>query len=177
MKKHFILHFLYMVSFFLFVSVMRDWFDIRFLEFWVGGVVGTALPDIDRILYVYLVKPEAAESKQISGLIDQRKTKDSLKVLSQVKINKSDLLLHSARFQLIFLVFTFWIVTSSNSLFGWGLALAATLHLLIDQAVDYLGSGDLLAWFRDVPFEVEADQRKLFFWVNLIILLFLGLIY
>lgn len=171
------LHSLYLVSFFLLVSVMRDWFGFRFISFWIGGIVGTLLADLDRVLYVYVLSPESPVSKQIRGLINQGKTRASLDVLSTSDINNEELIFHSARFQLVFLLFTFWIVTSSNSLFGWGLALAISLHLLIDQARDYMTSSDLAVWFRDVPFEIDADQRKLFFWVNLIILLFLGLIY
>ena len=177
MKKRITLHLLFMISFFLLISVLRGWFGAFYLQFWIGGIVGVFLPDIDRLLYVYVVKPEVAGSKQVSDLIGQRKAKESLHALSSMEIDRSQLMFHSARFQLIFLLFTFWVVSSSSSLFGWGLALAFTLHLLVDQAVDYLGSRDLSLWFRDIPFEVDVDQRKLFFWVNLVILMFLGLIY
>ena len=177
MKKKISLHLLFMISFFLLISVLRDWFGIYYLQFWVGGLVGVILPDIDRLVYVYVIKPEEAGSKQVSDLVSQRKVKETFDLLSKMNMDRSQLMFHSARFQLIFLLFTFWIVTSSNSLFGWGLALAFTLHLLIDQAVDYASSKDLSLWFRDIPFEIDVDQRKLFFWVNLVILLFLGLIY
>ncbi len=177
MKKRYLLHILYLVSFFLLISVLREWFGLVFIEFWVGGIVGTFLPDIDRILYVYVIGPDTAVAKQVSGMVEQKKSTEKITALSSANIDKKDLIFHSARFQLIFLLFAFWIISSSNSLFGWGLALAFTLHLLVDQAIDLMRGDDLSTWFRDVPFEIDADQRKLFFGVNLVILLFLGLIY
>lgn len=176
-KKEAVLHLLFFAAFFLFISIFRDWFNLNLLPFWIGGIIGTFLPDVDKLLNVYVFNPKSAESTKVSELIKERKAEETIAALSNMPDQNQNRLFHSARFQFIFLLFTFWVVSSSNSLFGWGLTLAFTLHLLIDQAVDYVAGDDLSLWFRDVPIEVDVEQRRLFFWVNLIILLFLGLIY
>jgi len=48
------------------------------------------------------------------------------------------LIFHTILFRAIFFVLTFWVMTSSTSLFGKGIVLAFCLHLVIDQIDRFL---------------------------------------
>ena len=101
--------------------IIKKYFDLSYWTFWIGGIVGTILPDTDRALYPYLGLPEPV-------------------------IQKKDLIFHTTFFQIIFLVLTFWMITSSGSFFGRGLVLAFSLHLLVDQAIYLIETKDKVRW-------------------------------
>ncbi|KKU17510.1 MAG: hypothetical protein UX25_C0008G0011 [Candidatus Woesebacteria bacterium GW2011_GWC2_45_9] len=50
MKKEIFIHFAFLVSLFIFVSIIRKYLSFSFWPFWAGGIIGTLLPDIDHIL-------------------------------------------------------------------------------------------------------------------------------
>ena len=85
------------------------------------------------------------------------------------------LIFHTVTFQLIFLVLTFLVMSSSSSLFGKGLVLAFSLHLLIDQIVDLMELESFENWQKNLPFRVEISKAKLYWLVVLIVTILIGL--
>ncbi|KKU17509.1 MAG: hypothetical protein UX25_C0008G0010 [Candidatus Woesebacteria bacterium GW2011_GWC2_45_9] len=88
----------------------------------------------------------------------------SLNLLAETRSERTRLIFHTATFQLIFLVLTFFVLTSSGSLMGRGLVLAFFLHLIIDQIVDINETGGLANWFRNFPFWTPVDRRQAMAW-------------
>lgn len=104
--------------------------------FWVGGIIGTILPDLDHLIYIYLVRPFELTSVRFQDLIKNKELKRSIELIYETSTERKDLIFHSQFFQILFLIVTFWVVSSSGSFFGKGIALAFALHLSIDQLID-----------------------------------------
>ncbi len=100
--------------------------------------MGTLLPDLDHILYVYLLRPQEYVSQRFNHMIGQRDLWGSLSLLAETRNERTKLIFHTALFQVIFLVFAFLVVTSSGSVLGRGIVLAVVLHLIVDEVVDLM---------------------------------------
>ena len=149
MRKELFIHFAFLTSFFIFVTLINKWFSLSFWPFWVGGIIGTLLPDLDHAIYALYLKPQELTSLRVSNMLKKREVWETIKFLSETRYERTKLIFHTATFQMIFLILTFWVVTSSGSIFGQGLVLAFALHLSIDQIVDISETGGLKK--RDDP--------------------------
>lgn len=168
MKRQTATYLLFLFAYFLLITLFRRWFSLSYWPFWLGGLVGIFLPGIDHIIYVYLLNPFDLTSQRVSLLIKEKKIKQAVMLLYDTRHERVKLIFHTAFFQVIFLVLTFLVASSSGSLFGKGMVLAASLHLLVDQIDDYFTKGSLLFWFRANPFmgELVLDkQQTLGYWI------------
>lgn len=176
LRKELITHFSFTVSFFVIITIFRRWFDLYYLPFWIGGILGTIMPDLDQLIYIYFLKPTETGSQRITAMLDRRDVMGALKSLSEARYQRNKLIFHTAQFQLIFLVLTFFVISSSGNYFGWGIVLAFSLHLLIDEVVDLMETKGLKNWFTELPIELDKEQRRWYLVVNFLILLVLGLL-
>lgn len=159
--------------FFALITLFRRWFSLSFWPFWVGGLVGTILPDVDHIIYTVFYRPDEGTSRQVNSYLKNRQFKDSLELLAKTQSERTKLIFHTAFFQIIFLVFAFLVVSSSGSLIGKGLVLAFSLHLSIDQYFDLNETGSLKKWFQP-PLRFELNKNKATLYWLLLFLLLLG---
>jgi hypothetical protein len=166
-----------MLAFFILVALYRQWISFDYLPFLYGGIIGTLLPDIDHIIYVYFLKPNETISKQVAGLMEKRNFVKSWDMLANARAERKNLIIHSAHFQLIFLAFAFFVVTSSGSLLGRGVVLAFSLHILIDQIIDYMETKSLDHWFTKIPIVLTEKHKRWYLVLNIITLFVLGFFY
>ncbi|SRR5258708_2592799 len=148
--------------------------NLFFLPFLIGGLVGAVLPDIDHLIYVYYLRPYEVTSMRVINGIQNRNWKESWDLLSTTRSERTNLILHTILFQLLFLVLSFLVITSSTSLFGRGLVLAFLLHLFIDEILDLKANGNLLNWFKNIPFELDKSQINIYLVANFVIILVFG---
>jgi hypothetical protein len=142
----------------------------------VGGIVGNFLVDIDHLIYVYFLRPHELTSQRVNYMLGKRNLGSTLNLLAETREERKDLIFHTIFFQLIFLVLTFLVVTSTGSILGRGIVLAFSLHLLVDQAVDLMETGNLNIWLKYLPIRLEEDRHKVYWIVVLLVLLFFGFI-
>lgn len=173
MRREIFLHFAFWFSFFVFVTLFKRYFNLGYWPFWVGGVVGTILPDIDHLLYLYL-RPQELTAQRVGFLIDKQEIKRVFTLLYETRSERKNLIFHTAYFQLIFLILTFWILTSSGSFFGRGLVLAFSLHLLIDQIVDITETGSFDNWLKYSPWYLDLRKAKIFWFAMVLLLCLFG---
>lgn len=174
MRKEIFIHFSFLVSFFIFVSLVKGWLNFSYWPFWAGGVLGTILPDLDHILYVFFLRPQEYVSQRFNHMIGQRDLWGSISLLAETRNERTKLIFHTALFQIIFLILAFLIVTSSGSIFGRGIVLAFLLHLTVDEVVDLMEMGSLENWFRQTPIVLNKNQINLYLAINVGILLLFG---
>jgi hypothetical protein len=160
MKKELVIHFSFLASFLLLVSVFRGWFSLSYIPLWLGGILGTLLPDVDHLIYAYFLRPQEVTSQRVNYLLQRGQIKRTLELLHATREERGGLIFHSAHFQLIFLALTFLVLTSSGSIFGAGLVLAFSLHLLIDQIIDFTKLGSLRNWFTKILIDLDKDQQR-----------------
>jgi len=141
----------------------------------LGLLLGTFLLDLDHLVYWFFLKPDLAESKQAKEYWQKRDFKSILSLLGENHKTHTSLVFHHFLFQGLLLVLTFFVLTSSNSVFGKGLVLAVNAHLLVDIYTDLKkDSNHLKTWlFARSPFAtitLPSSWLWGYFWFYLIIL-------
>lgn len=162
MRKEIFIHLSATVSLIVFVSLFKGWVDISYWQLWLGALLGTFLPDLDHLVYIYFLRPYELTSQRVGSLVAGRNFSGALSLLYTTRSERGKLVFHTVIFQLIFFALSFMILTSSGSLLGRGIVLAVLLHLVVDQLVDWLNTNLLTNWFRDVPFSFNQSQQKVY---------------
>jgi len=174
MKNKVFVYISFFVSFFLFISLYRSWLDLAYWPFWLGGIVGIILPELDQLVYVFFSNPHEVTSQRVQFLCKNKQFKRCTRLLLSTREERVGLIFHTIYFQAIFFVLTFWVMTSSISLFGRGIVLAFSLHLMTDQLFEFLEKGDLSSWFSQTPFSLDRGQTKVMLIVVVLLVLFFG---
>ncbi len=178
MKKEALTHFVSLVIFFAVITLYRKWFtDLSYLLFWLGGAVGTLLPDLDHLFYTLLLRPFELTSQRLVSTLKERKFIGALDLLYRSRYERTLPIFHTSAFQILFIVFAFLVISSSGSLFGRGLALAFMLHLLVDQFKEHLERENIDRWFQGIPIQLDSQIVVFYLLINLIILIFFGLFF
>lgn len=138
MRKEIIKHFIFWVVYFLFLTVVNSLYSFKFWPLYLGGLVGLFMSDLDHILYVFVFKPQELTSQRIMQLVKSKQYKESLRLLYDTKEERGDLIFHTPLFQTIFVILTFWVISSSGSLFARGLVLSYLLGLTIFNFKKYV---------------------------------------
>ena len=133
MKKEIFIHSSFLISALILVSILNKWFSLSYWPFWLGGVVGSILPDLDHIIYIFFLEPQELSSQRIVYLIRNRSYLGTLRLLFETRMERRSLIFHSNLSLTVVLVLAFWMFTSSSSLVGSGLVLGMALHLLLDR--------------------------------------------
>lgn len=173
MRRELFIHTAFWFSFFVFVAIARHYFALPFWQFWLGGIVGIFLPDIDHIIYVFFVKPQELTSQRVNYYLGNREIKKSIAVMYDTRSERGGLIFHTIFFQLIFWVLTFLMVTSSG-VFGKGLVLSFALHLIVDQVMDLTELHSFDNWLKDSPIKLDFEKAKIYWAGSLALLLIFG---
>jgi len=176
MKKELFIHYSFLISLFIFISLAKSWMGLSYWPFWVGGIIGNFLPDLDHFIYVYFLKPHELTSQRVGYMMEKRNLSRSLRLLIETRSERTKLIFHSGLFQLIFIVLAFLVVTSSGSLFARGVVLAFFLHLLVDQAVDLVETGNMVNWTGGHSLEISKNQAKTYWLIMFLVLLLLSFV-
>lgn len=184
MKRSYVIYVVFLVAYFLLISIYKSlqfpeftqgWFRLEFLVFWVGGLIGVFLPDVDHLIYLYALRPHELTSKRVDSLLRSRNYGQTLKLLAQTSEERKELIFHNAPFQMIFWVFVFLVVTSGGSLFGLGLVLGFALHLTLDYAMIIVHKEDPGYWFRKINIKLTDSQYGWYLMGNILLLVVFGL--
>lgn len=176
MKKRNIIHFSFLVSLLVLTSIFKGSFTLSSWPLWAGGILGTILPEVDHLLYIFLLRPYELSSQRAVSMIMKGDFFEALKFLLETRGERTNLICHTAIFQVIFLILTFWVITSSGSLFGKGLVLAFSLHLLVDQAIDLSEPRGIGSWFLNLQLTFTRDQLKIYWILILVVFLLFAFI-
>ncbi len=163
MRKEIFIHLFSLLIFFSLITVFRGWFEVNYWTFWVGGLLGTFLPDVDHLIYVYFLSPQELTSQRVNFSLAKRDLVKSIQLLYDTRRERLGLIFHTAYFQVIFLLLMFFVATSTDSLFGRGLVLSFFLHLLVDQLLDHTEGGGAQNWFRGVLANFEGSKKRLYY--------------
>jgi Predicted membrane-bound metal-dependent hydrolase (DUF457). len=176
MRRELFIHFSFWFFFFVLISLFKHFFDLNYWPFWLGGVIGTFLPDIDHLIYVLFLSPQELTSQRIGFLWERREYKRMIELLYETRSERRGLVFHTIFFQIIFLVLTFWIMSSSASLFGRGLVLSFALHLSVDQLVDLTEMKSLSNWTKSFPINLDLKKSKIYWLGGVLLVSAMGLL-
>lgn len=174
MKRELIIHYSYWFFLAVVVALAKKYLALNDWEFWLGGIFGSVLPDLDHIIYFYFVSPSDLTSRRFDFLAHRKAFRRMIDLLYETRTERKGLIFHTILFQLIFLVLTFWMLSSSGSLFGKGMVLAFALHLSIDQAIDLEETKNLNTWENYLPVSFDYKQARRYWWIILGLILIFG---
>lgn len=174
MKRELFIHFSFWFSFFVLISLVKHFLSLSYWPFWLGGLVGVILPDIDHLIYVYFIKPTDLTSQRVNYLVNKSQLWRSVQLLYETRSERRGLIFHTIFFQLIFFVLTFWLMSSSASIFGKGLVLSFALHISVDQLVDLVDMKNLDNWLKFLPISLDLNKSKIFWSTGMLLVLIMG---
>jgi len=135
MKRVFFIHLAFFVSVFILFSIFRGWLSFSYWLFWVGGVLGSIIPELDQLLYIFLINPQELSSQRVIYLIKNRNFTGALRLIIETKSERHNLIFHSDTFLVVSGILFIWILSSSGSILGSGIVLGLLTHLLIDRLI------------------------------------------
>ncbi len=171
MKKELTLHFLTSLILFVLISIFHNYLSLTFWPLWIGAVIGTLLPDVDHIIYVYYLRPQELTSQRVAYMANRGQLLQTWNLLASTRSERLNLILHTIMFQVLFLVLSFFVMSSSSSLLGRGIVIAFLLHLFVDQIIDLKQTGSLLNWFKNIPIIFDKLQLNIYLIFNFICIL------
>ncbi|HEX6977208.1 MAG TPA: hypothetical protein VF185_02530 [Patescibacteria group bacterium] len=176
MKKEILIHTISFILLFLLFSFLKGWISINYWPLWVGGLIGTILPDVDHIIYVYYLRPNELTSQRAIYMSQKGELLKTWQLLASTRSERRNLILHTTLFQIIFVILAFLVLTSSASLIGRGIVLAFLLHLTIDQIVDYQNMKTLSNWIYKLNLVLDNTQTVIYLVSSLAILLIFSIL-
>ena len=138
MRREIFIRLSFLISVLILVSIVKHWLSLAFWPFWLGGILGLFLPDLDHLVYIFFLGPQELTSQRVVYLIRNKNFRGAVSLLFDTRAERGDLVLHSNFAFVVILIFTFWMLTSSGSLPGVGLVLGMTVHLLVDRIKNVL---------------------------------------
>jgi hypothetical protein len=111
------------------------WFHFMFLFF--GLALGSFFLDFDHLLFWFYLRPNLDESRHAKELWVNRDFKGLIKLLELSHKQHVSLIFHHYSAQIILVLISFFVFTSSDNSFTQALLVAINLHLLIDEFEDY----------------------------------------
>lgn len=168
---------IFLVAFFIFVSIWRGWFDLEFVPFWIGGLIGVFLPDVDQLVNAYFLKPNASDSRKTVSMIKEGKVGNVYMDMLNKRVSNKDLVFHNVLFQIVFSIFAFFVVSSGGSLLGSGIVLGFMLHLVVDQLTDKFELGNIADWFSTVRVNLSSRDQSFYLFFNVVVLFVFGFLF
>lgn len=135
MKRVFFIHFSFLVSFFLFLSLVNSWFSVSYWPLWLGALVGSFLPELDSLIYVLFVNSQELTSQRVIYFLKRGSFLSAIKMLIDTSAERGSLVFHSLSFIIVSYLLLFWLVTSSGSIFGKGIVFAMLIHLITSELI------------------------------------------
>lgn len=153
------------------ISLLRWRWEWELAGLWAGGVVGTFLLEVDHMLYL-VAYPDEPVSFRVREALTARRWQEALAILANTVGERGKLTFHSAFFQVIFWVMCFFVLTSTGSLFGAGLVMAAALRLLVWEFSWLLGGREeelRMKLFWQLAIKPTEKQTKSFVYIMLVV--------
>ena len=156
MKKAILVRLTFLISLLILTSLVKHWLSLAYWSYWVGGLIGMILPSLDHLIYVFVQRPNELTPQRVKYLWQQKNYMGAVTLLYQTRSERTNLIFHSKLFQIIFVILTFWVVSSSGNPLGRGIVLSCYLNLLLDEVSEgykreskyyLIGAGVLLVIF------------------------------
>lgn len=176
MKSKLFIHLGFLFAFLVFATVIKQWFSLIYLPFWIGGFLGIFLPDMDHLIYIYFLRPHEVTSQRATRMLTRQEFSGATALLASTSPERKSLIFHSAFFQVVFALFAFFVVSSTGSFLGRGIVLAFMLHLIVDQLIDLLERDTLDGWFMQLRMTLDKEKATFYWFANLILLVIFGFV-
>lgn len=97
MKREIGGHIIFAAIVFALASLIRNYLGLSYWEYYLGIFIGTLLPDLDHVLYMY-IHPTELTSQRFHALAGKKSLMPALDLLYHTRRERTDMLFHSAFF-------------------------------------------------------------------------------
>jgi len=132
------------------------------------------MPELDHLIYIFFMSPQELTSQRVGFLWNRKEYKRLIELLYETRSERKGLIFHTIFFQAVFLILTFWIMSSSASLFGKGLVLSFALHLSVDQLVDLVEIKSLDNWTKFLPITLDLRRSEIYWSAGVFLVCIMG---
>lgn len=140
MKQELRYHLLPLLAIFIFISLFWIFAKVPYFEFiylFFGLAIGSFLLDFDHLIFWFYVKPNLEESRLARLLFDKKDYRSILELLETTHKKHTNLIFHHFFFQVVLVLVSLFVFTSSGNIFGMALLVAINTHLLVDEIKDF----------------------------------------
>ena len=123
-----------LVSIFLVIFKVES---IKLFYLFLGISIGSFILDIDHFIFWFFLKPNLEESRLARTAVQNYDFKAVYRLLKTSHQTHYNLIFHHYFFQVILVLFSFFIFTLTKNIFVTSLVVSINLHLLIDEIIDY----------------------------------------
>ncbi len=176
MKREFFIHFAFWFSFFILISIFRGYLSLNYWPFWVGGIIGIILPDLDHFIYAFFLDPQELTSQRVGYLLRKKNVFRTISLLYETRHDRKNLVFHTFISQIIFLILTFLILSSSTSSLAMGIVLSFSIHLSVDQLADIIDIKNLDNWGNLISSEIKEKYPAWYIASSFVIIFLLGVL-
>lgn len=151
---------------------------LNYVYLLLGLTLGSYLLDIDHLIYWLYLKPNLEESRLAQVAWKKGDWRSLLKLLKITEHQHLSLIFHHYFFQVVLTIFSFFVFTSTSSIFIKSLLLAVNIHLLIDEI--YSDPKILQQWLfarETKQFALTSLKYYLYFFAIICLILTLILIF
>ena len=113
----------------------------------LGGITGIFMMDLEFLLYAHLIEPNAPESVEIKSTLKSKSFLSYVRYLNTNEYSFKELPLRSVLFQVLLIIFGYYIVMTSGMPFGLALILSLIANIFYMQIIEIMKLGDLDRWF------------------------------
>jgi hypothetical protein len=136
-------------------------FGINLLWWMLGSVIGFLFVFLDRFVNSFVTNSNGALGLRLKELVGQNKFKEGLLILLNERHEQKELVMRSFLFLLVWVVMSFFTITSVNSQFARGLMLGIGTHLVFDFVYDYFWNKERFDnWFWQIKRTFSDDEKK-----------------
>ena len=164
------------VFYFAIISILRLRLDWGLPLFWIGGLIGSLLLDLDHLLYALWIYPQELTSLRVKRMLEQRRFQEAIELLVDTRQERKKMSFHSVIFQAVVPVFALFVLTSTGSMLGAGLVMGLYLRTLDEQFRDFRKRGNIESWFWQVQAAVPHRIQVLYYVGMLVLFLLLSLL-
>lgn len=184
MKPEVKAHIFPLIAIFVITSLIWIFNKTHYLNYFYlfsGLALGSYLLDLDHLIYWLYLKPNLEESRLAQLAWKKGDWASLIKLLEATKHHHLSLIFHHYFFQVVLTIFSFFVFTSTSSIFIKAILLAINFHLLIDEIIDYRHNPKhLQAWLfarESKQFALKSLKYYLYFFGLICLLLTLILIF
>ena len=153
------------------LTIIKRWFDYSYAFLWLGAIFGFYLPFVDHLFYAYIVRPDLEVSGNIKALMRPKTIGRLISFVNETKDQRERLIIHTAYFQVVFLLLTLYVLTSSGNLLGRGLVYGFSFSLFVEELILFRKTGELKSWFSQIPILLDHHETKVYIYANVLVLL------
>lgn len=139
----------------LFNGVASPWVGV--LVF-VGAILGALMMDLEFILYAYIIEPNSPASLSIKTFVRANGFGGYVRYLNENEYSFTELPLRSVLFQVLLMIFAYYVVITGGHYFGVALILSMLATIFYMQIIELNKLGNLDRWFWLYNGDVNRDQ-------------------